>query len=375
MADPETTSPSTRRAARLARSRRWRRVGGIALSILMIGVLATTALVIAGVVELPGAGTRVDAAGRTTHTPTPTTPPRSKHAERALSTTAPLRLWIAGDSLAGSVGPSLGEITAQTGVVAPQYDSRVSSGLLNPDFFDWPDHAREQLAQLDPEAVVFVIGTNDANVWTPSLATDYRARTEAMMRELVGTEHRKVYWVAPPVMRDPDLEEGVRAVDQIARQAAAAVKGVTYVDAHTLFADEHGDYQQSFADELGQRHVMRAGDGIHFSADGGDYLGRKIFELLDTTWHITAQADPSHPQPVKETKGSTQVPGTHRSVGSTSSGRTGTSATTRPRTYATATTTTSGPPPTTAATEAPTTTTTAATSTTTAAATGVPSGG
>ena len=50
-------------------------------------------------------------------------------------------------------------------MVAPQYDSRVSSGLLTPDFFDWPKHAQEQLAQLDPEAVVFVIGTNDANVW------------------------------------------------------------------------------------------------------------------------------------------------------------------------------------------------------------------
>ena len=139
--------------------------------------------------------------------------PRPKPAHRrALTTAAPLRLWIAGDSLAGSIGPSLGQLTADTGVVAPQYDSRVSSGLLTPDFFDWPQHAQEQLAQLDPEAVVFVIGTNDANVWSPNLAADYRLRTEAMMRELVGKDHRTVYWVGPPVAKDRDLEAGVKAV-------------------------------------------------------------------------------------------------------------------------------------------------------------------
>ena len=41
--------------------------------------------------------------------------------------TDPLRLWIGGDSLAGSLGPSLGKMTAATGVVAPQFDSRVST--------------------------------------------------------------------------------------------------------------------------------------------------------------------------------------------------------------------------------------------------------
>ena len=111
----------------------------------------------------------------------------------------------------------------------------------------------------------------------------------------------------------------MQAVDRIARETAAKVKGVTYVDAHTLFADANGDYQQSFVDELGERHVMRAGDGVHFSVDGADYIGRAIFKLIDQDWDVTAQADPTHPQPVKETKGSTQVPGTHRSVSSSSS--------------------------------------------------------
>lgn len=363
MADPEITAVAPRGAARRARQRRLRLVATWVASLLMLALIVTTVLVVTGAVELPGAGSTVQASEAPPDPTSSTTPrPKPEH-RRALTTAAPLRLWIAGDSLAGSIGPSLGQLTADTGVVAPQYDSRVSSGLLTPDFFDWPRHAQEQLAQLDPEAVVFVIGTNDANVWNPSLAADYQARTEAMMRELVGKDHRTVYWVGPPVAKDHDLETGVKAVSAIARTAASHVKGVTYVDAHALFQDPNGNYQQSFANELGQRQVMRTGDGVHFSVDGADYIGRAIFKLLDQDWDITTQADPTKPQPVKETKGSTQVPGTHRAVSSSYVGGSGTTSTTRSRTQTTAPSTTSTSTSTTTATTATSSTTTSSTTT------------
>lgn len=328
MADPETTAVSPRGAARRTRRRRMRQIATAVASVLGLALIITTVVVVTGAVELPGAGSTVQASNRPPDSTTTTVPPVKALRHRRLTTDAPLRLWIAGDSLAGSIGPSLGELTADTGVVAPQYDSRVSSGLLTPDFFDWPEHAADQLTELDPEAVVFVIGTNDANVWDSDLAADYRVRTEAMMRALVGKQHRTVYWVGPPVAKDSDLEDGVKAVAAIARAAASKVKGVTYVDAHALFDDENGDYQQSFDNELGQRQVMRAGDGVHFSVNGADYISRAIFELLDHDWDIGTQADPTKPQPVRETKGSTQVPGTHRSVSSSSNAGSGTTTTT-----------------------------------------------
>ena len=69
---------------------------------------------------------------------------------RPLSTTDPLRLWVGGDSLAGSLGPSLGKLAGATGVVQPYFDSRVSSGLADPGFFDWPTHATTEMARLEP---------------------------------------------------------------------------------------------------------------------------------------------------------------------------------------------------------------------------------
>ncbi len=307
--------------------------------VLAIGV----ALVFTNVVTWPGsADAHVTASP---HDPTTTTSrPRATVHHRALSASDPLRLWIAGDSLAGSIGPSLGKMTADTGVVQPQYDSRVSSGLLNTKFFDWPKQVTEQLALLRPEAVVFIVGTNDANVWNSSLAADYRLRTETLMRQLVGPDHREVLWVGPPVAKAKSLETGGLAVAQIQKDAAAAVPGVTYVDAHALFADAQGQYQQSFADELGRRQVMRAGDGVHFSVAGGDYISRALYRILDRHWDLTKQSIPGAPKPVLETKGSTQVPGTHRSVGAQTSdpGSTGSGSSTTTTTTSTTTTTAPG---------------------------------
>ena len=71
------------------------------------------------------------------------------------------------------------------------------------------------------------------------------------MRILIG-DGREVYWVNAPVMRDEDLEENILEVDEIQREVAARFPdNVTFVDAHTLFADEPGEYQSSLPDETG----------------------------------------------------------------------------------------------------------------------------
>src|SRR6476661_2379881 len=76
----------------------------------------------------------------------------SKPEHRPINPLQPMRLWIGGDSLAGALGPSLGEMTAATGVVQPQYDSRVGSGLMQGvGDINWLEHAQEQMDELTPE--------------------------------------------------------------------------------------------------------------------------------------------------------------------------------------------------------------------------------
>jgi lysophospholipase L1-like esterase len=270
---------------------------------------------------------------------------------RALNLMQPLRLWVGGDSLAGALGPALGAMTAETGVVQPYYDSRISTGLMSGDF-NWSKHAKQELERIQPEAVVFIIGTNDAIVYDDAQEEKYRLLTDQMMQTLIGE-----------MMADEDLEENIVEIDRIQREVAQKyADNVTFVDAHTLFADEQGEYQSSIEDENGDSRYLRAGDGIHLSGDGAEYLAEHVYELLDAEWKITQQAVPGHPTKVIVTKGSTQIPGSGSSRssgssnwrGSSSSSSSGSSNDETTDTTA-ATTATTAPPATTPSTSPPVT--------------------
>ena len=86
--------------------------------------------------------TGVGPAGAATST-TSTTGRREPRRPAARRTTQPLRLWIGGDSLAGALGPALGELAGATGVVDDHVDYKVSSGLDH-GVRDWPEHAAER---------------------------------------------------------------------------------------------------------------------------------------------------------------------------------------------------------------------------------------
>jgi len=331
---PEHPQSLTRREIQ-RRARRQQRARVVAASMAVVVAIAAVALVLTDTLRIPDgrdpvladdgalAETEIAAAGERVD---PT---------RALTPEDPLRLWIAGDSLAGSLGPSLGEMTAATGVVRPVFDSRVSSGLNSPDFFDWPEHATEELARLQPEAVVFEIGANDAKVLPDGddWRGDYGAKVDAMMRLLVGNG-RDVYWVGVPPMSDSSFNERARDVNTVVQEVASGHPEVTYVDAYTLFADDDGDYASSLTDADGDTVTLRAGDGVHLTAEGGDLMAEAVFYRLDNKWDITGQERPDQPQEVVQTEGSSQIQGTYRppSSSSSSSGDSSTATTTAPST-------------------------------------------
>jgi hypothetical protein len=320
---PVAPAPSDVPAPRGARRRRReRRRLGVAAGVLAAGMLAGAA---GAYVQRDSASTPEATSAERTAAPEVRVQPGGEQPRRPLTPDAPLRLWIGGDSLAGSLGPSLGELVATTGVVAPQLDSRVSSGLTSPEFFDWPEHAAEEMARLDPEAVVFLINTNDANAMPPLEAdtvassgenwrTDYAARVDEMLGILVGDSGRPVYWVGTPPMQDEDLDDNVAALNEVVREVAARHPEVTYVDATSLFVDADGDYTSSVTDAEGDRVLLRGADGIHLTPEGGDRMAAPVFDALDAEWRIRAQAVPGHVQPIVETEGSSQVPGTGRDV-------------------------------------------------------------
>ncbi len=343
---------------------------GIAAAVITVGVIVGAVAAFSlrdestatNVAATPStAKTRVEAA----------TTPAQRPRRRALTVDNPMRLWIGGDSLAGSLGPSLGATTGASGVVAPRFDSRVSSGLNSPTFFDWPKHATEEMAKRDPEAVVFIIDANDARGMpdlTTSSSTDgtelraaYAAKVEEMMKIFIGDAHRPVYWVATPPMKDKKFNQNVTVLNAVIAGVAAKHPEVTFIDVSNQFSDSNGDFTTSITNDTGATVTLRADDGIHLTPAGGDRMAAAVFTAIDADWHITAQAVAGHVQPVVQTEGSSQVAGTGRNqIGSSSgSGSSGTSSTTSAPVEAppVTTSTTEPTPETTASTETTTTTT------------------
>ena len=320
---PSPRSPRPSRAERRAhRTRRVQRGWWIAL-IVAGGVIAGAVMAVGAAAVLSG-DDGPSATPPTTHRPritvphssptTVTTTPGAK-CRTGLTADAPLRLWIAGDSIAWSVGNGLGKLAAATGVVAPVYESRVSSGVSSPGFFDWPKRVSEELPRLNPEIVVFVMGTNDwmAPQPTPLDATGqpaWKAKYEAQVQALVDAlarDGRILYWLGPPILKDPKQDAGAQA-------AAAVIKGVIarnpdahFVDAHTLLDAEDGTYTPTI-DLDGKKVLIRAGDGVHLTPEGGDFVGTALFDLIDQQCLLKAQSVPNSKQVVIETKGSTSVP-------------------------------------------------------------------
>jgi hypothetical protein len=301
--------------------------------LVVVGVVAVAVALVFGGLWAAGAVSLGDDSTTSADPPrstTTTSTTRKKDApppcRTPLTPDAPLRLWIGGDSLAGSLGPSLGEQTGATGVVQPIYDSRVSSGLSTPDFFDWPKHATEEMARLDPEVVVFIIGANDFRApddgrtttsGEPAWRDVYALRVEQMLDVLEQSSDpgrvRPVYWVGSPPMEDGKKDTGVQQVNAVARAVVAEHPEATYVDAYALFTGDDGKYTATLPDPKGGKDIrVRAGDGIHFTPEGGDILGAEVFDRLDARCDVEAQAVPGERKQVERTKGSTEVSGTNR---------------------------------------------------------------
>ncbi|HEX5097347.1 MAG TPA: hypothetical protein VFX21_15070, partial [Acidimicrobiia bacterium] len=160
---PDDDVSPTSRSDRLARRRhriRWVAVLVVALIVLAAGSVAAFTLTdeqpaVTSATTVPAG--RVDNTSGTEHSLGDVSDVSSTAPTRPLSNDEPLRLWIGGDSLSGSLGMALGEMTAPLGIVKATVDYKISSGLSN-KIRDWPDYAESAMKKNDPEVVVFMVG-------------------------------------------------------------------------------------------------------------------------------------------------------------------------------------------------------------------------
>jgi uncharacterized protein len=210
----------------------------------------------------------------------------------------PLRVWVAGDSLAEVPGQAL-ERVANPALKVVGVESRLSTGLARPDLYNWFARIQNAPKQLAPKVAVFSFGADDAHdfmagvpagrhvgaLGSPSWTAEYRRRVDGVTREL-NAEGVHVVWLGLPIPDGPGFKRSFPIVNRILESVVAAhPKTATYIDTWHILADAHGRYAP-YLRVHGKLTLMRLPDGVHYTAAAGDLIAQQVLKRLGAVYRL-----------------------------------------------------------------------------------------
>jgi len=193
----------------------------------------------------------------------------------------PLRIWVAGDSLAQVPGDALERVTKRSLQVVG-VESRLSTGLARPDLYNWFSRVQTAAAALRPKVAVFSFGADDAHDF---MAGEYRRRVDGVTREL-NAKGIYVVWLGLPIPDGPGFKKSFPIVNRIlAAVARAHPKTSTYVDTWHMLDDAHGRFAP-YLRVHGKLTLLRLPDGVHYTPAAGDLIAAQVLAQLRAVYRF-----------------------------------------------------------------------------------------
>jgi hypothetical protein len=232
--------------------------------------------------------------------------------------TAPVHLWVGGDSITQTLGGSLQRVLSTTGVFTSTLDYHVSTGLARPDYFNWPEYLVKNVLPKDsPSILVMMFGANDGQNMTdlqgkglvrgsPEWLTEYRRRVAATMDLLKSPNNdRLTLWLGPPPVGPGTKVRGMDEISYIVWSEARTRPWIQYFDTWSFLTDSNLQYTLEAPNADGVRRVMRQKDDVHMSVVGADRVSwailARLAELVDlSAGRIEPPATQAPPESVKE---------------------------------------------------------------------------
>lgn len=195
---------------------------------------------------------------------------------------------ILGDSLGDGVWAGLYHVFHKDKRFSVIRKSRVATGFVRKDYYDWSDAVRKAATDTKIDIAVVIMGTNDRQtivegrerhaLFEPKWREIYAARVDDFTATL-KTAGARIYWLGLPVMRSPGFEADMETISSIFEERAKA-NGVAFVPMHQLAADKDGNYQAYGTDAAGKKRQLRTEDGIHFTMEGYELLARDVAGVI-----------------------------------------------------------------------------------------------
>jgi len=216
-------------------------------------------------------------------------PPAPVDTNRTPTAADPAKVLLVGDSEAGGLSPFLAKVLDGTGVTAMTTDYKVSSGLVRPDFYDWPTHLHETVPVAAPDIVVALFGGNDGQsfqnddpnagaaagkaVDTPEWRAEYGRRVGEVM-DYLSAEGRTLIWVGVPNAEKEEFTARLAVQNEVVKAEVAKHPGVIFVDSWYQFTGIDGSFAPLIMDPRdGEFKAVRSeSDGFHLNTVGEEIL-------------------------------------------------------------------------------------------------------
>ncbi len=243
----------------------------------------------------------------------------AKPAIRKPVATAPLHLWVGGDSIVGAFGPALQKVVSDTGLFTAVSDARPSTGLTRRDYYNWPKHLYDDVVHggSPPDVMVIMFGSNDVQGMplrgnqgyaelTPEWLQEYRQRVHDTMKSLRGKDDdRLVIWMGAPKTGNARLERGLERLNYIYWSEAQKFPYIVYFDTPAFLSNPDGSYAASLPNADGKVQLLRASDNIHLNQAGADRVAWAVLNKLSGSVDLSAASlvqppDKVAPPTVKE---------------------------------------------------------------------------
>jgi uncharacterized protein len=235
------------------------------------------------------ATTTVTSATVTTEGPTTTVP------KPVFTDADPLRVFLAGDSLMIEVGHAFTRESEGLGSLELYRINKVSSGFATPEFYDWPAHLSDTVAEFDPQVTVMMFGGNEkvpmtvdgakVQPFTEEWNAEYVRRVKEGIK-IVTDSGCVVIWIGMPIMLSSKFSETARTLNAMYEQICLDDPNAYYIDAYALFSDSNGEYSAYLPDSNGDTQLVREEDGIHFTPAGGDRVVKAVLERLYAAYDL-----------------------------------------------------------------------------------------
>ncbi|MBK6502032.1 MULTISPECIES: DUF459 domain-containing protein [Candidatus Neomicrothrix] len=232
-------------------------------------------------------------------TPEDATPPL-----REVTANVPLEVHVVGDSMGQPLGQLMESAAVKDPTLDVTYEYKISSGLARPDYYNWPARLADVASEVKPEALVMMIGGNDAqeltdpggNVvarpGTPGWSVEYRHRVDQVFDGL-RADNRRLFWVLQPNVASAKHQASVVAMNTQVRESAADRPWVTLIDGPALTAGPDGGYADFVTLPDGKQISCRHGDGVHLTVGCTQLVSDATVDEIAKTWAIGETAAPA----------------------------------------------------------------------------------